>query len=78
MRSREAVAVPGDLDAPAAGYAASHAGPWVGGSRWPGHSRSTQGVSGHGRAPRPDTARAAECLKALRAFTPAWPLRHEP
>ena len=41
---------PGDLDALAAGHAASHASSRVGGSRWPGHARFTReypAMAGH-------------------------------
>jgi hypothetical protein len=37
---------------------------------YPESARPAPGVSGHGRARRPETARLAMCLKAVRAFTP--------
>jgi hypothetical protein len=63
---------PGDLDALAPGtrHHMLDPGSAGGGSRSLDHARSTRRVSGHVRARRPETARPAVCVKAVRAFTP--------
>ena len=63
---------PGDLDALAPGtrHHMLDPGSAGGGSRSLDHARSTRRVCGHVRARRPETARPAVCVKAVRTFTP--------
>jgi hypothetical protein len=63
---------PSDLDALAPGtwHHLLDPGSAGSGSRSLDHARSMRRVSGHGWARRPETARPAVCVKAVRAFTP--------
>ena len=70
MRSHEAITVPVTSTRWRPGTRHHMLAPGSAGHAGPGYARSTRGISGHGRAPRPDTARAAVCLKAVRTFTP--------